>query len=167
MDRLPTIPGRGLRLRELGASDAAGVRAVFGDPEVLRTMPVRPRTTDAEALEMIEGLRGLAAELGMEALFEVHDADELARVGRLNPGLVGVNNRDLRTFVTSLETSVSLANALPPGCVAVSESGFCGPHDLRRVHHAGYQGFLVGEHLMRAADQGQELARLYGRNGQE
>ncbi|MCB9712433.1 MAG: GNAT family N-acetyltransferase [Myxococcales bacterium] len=61
MDRLPTIPGRGLRLRELGASDAAGVRAVFGDPEVLRTMPVRPRTTDAEALEMIEGLRGLAA----------------------------------------------------------------------------------------------------------
>lgn len=109
----------------------------------------------------LSALLELTARLGMDALVEVHDRDQLRRVSDLGAKLVGVNNRDLRSFRTDIETSITLASALPKDSVAVSESGFGDPDEIRRVVAVGYQAVLIGEHLMRAADQGQELERLY------
>ena len=106
-------------------------------------------------------LRRLAEEeLGMDALVEVHTGDELKRAADCGAKLIGVNNRDLRTFEVSLQTSLSLASQMPEGSLAVSESGLHTSDDLQRLRETGYRGFLIGEILMRADHPKEALRRL-------
>ncbi len=105
---------------------------------------------------------GLAAELGLDVLVEVHDGAELARALALATPLVGINNRDLRSFETRIETTLDLLDVIPPGRVVVTESGIHGVEDVRRLRARGVNGFLVGEAFMRAPDPGAELERLFG-----
>jgi indole-3-glycerol phosphate synthase len=93
-----------------------------------------------------------AAALGMDALVEVHDEAELARAGALGATLIGVNNRDLRSFVTDLAVSERLIPLAPAGALLVAESGIAGPADVARLWRAGARAMLVGESLMRQAD---------------
>jgi indole-3-glycerol phosphate synthase len=103
---------------------------------------------DALAAELADAAR----HWGMDALLEVHERAELDRAAALAPRLVGVNNRDLRTFETRLETTEALAPHAPAGALLVAESGLHAPADLARMARAGSRSFLIGESLMRAAD---------------
>jgi indole-3-glycerol phosphate synthase len=101
--------------------------------------------------ELLMRLRRLAEdELQMDALVEVHTSDEMKRAAACGAKLIGVNNRDLRTFEVSLETSLRLAQEAPADALLISESGLKHSADLQRLHDAGYRGFLIGETLMRA-----------------
>jgi indole-3-glycerol phosphate synthase len=108
----------------------------------------------------LRGLQKAAAEHGLDALVEVHDAAELERALLSGATLIGVNNRDLRTMEVRLETSLELSSRIPEHVVAVAESGIQGGADVRRLRDAGYDGFLVGEHLMRAQEPGRALEEL-------
>ncbi|MFP4614900.1 MAG: indole-3-glycerol phosphate synthase TrpC [Thiohalorhabdus sp.] len=101
-----------------------------------------------------------AAAEGIAALVEVHDADELDRALALDAELVGINNRDLHTFETRLETSLGLAERVPEGVTLVAESGIHGRADIDTLRSAGIPAFLVGESLMRADDPGAALTEL-------
>lgn len=111
--------------------------------------------------ELLLRLRRLAEdELGLDALVEVHTRDEMRRAVAGGAGLIGVNNRDLRTFEVSLETSVLLAREAPSDVVLISESGLRSREDLRLLHSVGFHGFLIGETLMRAEDPQQALRNV-------
>jgi indole-3-glycerol phosphate synthase len=101
-----------------------------------------------------------ATEAGIEALVEVHDAQELARALELGARVVGVNCRDLRSMEVSLETAITLAPLVPEDVVAVAESGIRSGADVRRLRDAGYDAFLVGEGLMESPDPGAALEKL-------
>ncbi len=103
-----------------------------------------------------------ARMLCMVALVEVHEEDNLARVLKLGARLVGINNRDLRTFETRLDHSLTLAKRVPSGICLVSESGIHTHADLQKLHAAGIKAVLVGETLMRAPDVGKKLDELRG-----
>jgi indole-3-glycerol phosphate synthase len=105
-------------------------------------------------------LIALGRELGMEPLVEVHTAEELDLAIAAGARIVGVNNRDLHTLVVRVQTSFDLIDEIPDGCVAVSESGLRSADDLARLRAAGFDAFLIGEHLMREADPGAGLRRL-------
>ncbi len=100
--------------------------------------------------------------LGLEALVEVHDQAEVEKVLRYEVRLLGVNNRDLRTFVTDLQTSITLAAGLPKTLTLVSESGIRTREEIERLRAAGFNAFLIGEELMRASDEGAALRALIG-----
>jgi len=104
----------------------------------------------------------LTRELGMTPLVEVHDEEELAAALAAGAPAIGVNNRNLATFVTDLETSRRLAPLIPAGIVKVSESGITGRRDVEKLRQAGFDAFLVGEILMRAGDMGKKLRELRG-----
>ncbi|MBC7131757.1 MAG: indole-3-glycerol phosphate synthase TrpC [Roseovarius sp.] len=104
--------------------------------------------SDAQAAE----LEAAAGEWGMDALIEVHNREELDRAAALSSTLIGINNRDLATFETSLDTTRSLSKFVPPDRVIVSESGLATPDDLAEMARYGARAFLVGETLMRADD---------------
>ena len=106
-------------------------------------------------------LEACALALGMAVLVEVHDGAELERALRLKTPLVGVNNRNLRTFEVSLQTTLDLLPRVPPGRMAVTESGILGRADVRRMRDAGVNAFLVGEAFMRSPDPGRALAELF------
>ena len=105
-------------------------------------------------------LEACAAELGMDVLVEVHDAAELARALRLRTPLVGINNRDLRTFEVSLQTTLALLPGMPADRLVVTESGIHQPADVSLMRAAGVHAFLVGEALVRRPDPGQALQVL-------
>ena len=109
----------------------------------------------------MKGLEALAHRLGMAVLVEVHDGQELERALELKTPLIGVNNRDLRTFETRLETTLGLLARIPAGRILVTESGIAAPADARRLRQAGVQAFLVGEAFMRASDPGEALRALF------
>jgi indole-3-glycerol phosphate synthase len=100
-------------------------------------------------------------ELGLDALVEVHTEEEMQRAVAIGAKLIGVNNRDLRTFDVSTETSAQLAAFAPADVVLVSESGLT-PNETRRLHDVGFKGFLVGETLMRAKDTERQLRAFMG-----
>jgi indole-3-glycerol phosphate synthase len=102
----------------------------------------------------------LAGELGLDALVEVHNADELVAAIDAGAKMIGVNNRDLRTFEVTLETSLRLADSIPDDAVAISESGLRTADDLRRLRSAGFDAFLIGERFMTEKDPGAALERL-------
>ncbi len=108
-------------------------------------------------------LHRLAGRLGMDVLVEVHDGDELERALRLDADLVGINNRDLRSFETDLETTLALRPRVPETSLLVTESGIGTPEEVALMRDAGVHAFLVGETFMRAADPGEKLAELFGR----
>ena len=105
-------------------------------------------TSDGLASELFS----CAREMDMSVLIEVHNEDELERALLLNAWLIGINNRDLNSFETHLETTEKLAEMIPPGRIIVSESGIFTPADIARLTRAGASAFLVGESLMRQTD---------------
>jgi indole-3-glycerol phosphate synthase len=110
----------------------------------------------------LEELHAHAVALGLDVLVEVHDEAELDAAKGVGADLIGINNRDLRTFVTDLAVTERLAKRVPQGALVVAESGIFGPEDVARLQRAGAAAFLVGESLMREADPGRALRRLLG-----
>jgi indole-3-glycerol phosphate synthase len=107
-------------------------------------------------------LEDAAAESGLDVLVEVHDGAELERALRLKTPLVGINNRNLRTFEVTLQTTLGLMAAVPPGRLLVTESGILAKADVTTMRSAGVHAFLVGEAFMRAPDPGVALEALFG-----
>lgn len=101
----------------------------------------------------LRALREYAARLGLTALVEVHDENDLRSALDAGADVIGVNNRSLRTFETSIETSLRLAKLIPPNVVKVAESGIRSVKEVRALREAGYNAFLIGEHLMRSRDR--------------
>jgi indole-3-glycerol phosphate synthase len=111
----------------------------------------------------LKGLHDHAKGLGLDVLVEVHDDEELERALAIGSDMIGVNNRDLRTFVVELATTERLAAKISdPNVVLVAESGISSIRDVERLARAGAEGFLVGESLMRQADPGEALRTLRG-----
>ncbi|MGH7818315.1 MAG: indole-3-glycerol phosphate synthase TrpC, partial [Candidatus Binatia bacterium] len=110
----------------------------------------------------MRALETLAHDLRMAVLVEVHDADELEQALDLETPLIGINNRNLRTFETRLETTLDLLARVPDGKVVITESGILSRADVARMREHGVHAFLVGEAFMRAADPGAELKKLFG-----
>lgn len=153
------------------AKEAAGLPVLRKDFTIDEYQLYEARVIGADAVLLIAALMdssqlddclGLAGELELAALVEVHDAAELARAKAAGAGLVGVNNRDLRTFETSLDTTFALLEQMPEGAVVVSESGIAGRSDVERLAAAGVDAILVGESLMCAADIGAKVRELVG-----
>ena len=115
----------------------------------------------ALSLTQMQELEAQANELGMAVLVESHDATELAAALQLKTPLMGVNNRNLRSFEVSLQTTLDLLPAIQ-NRIAITESGIVAPADVAQLREQGVNAFLVGEAFMRAADPGAELARLFG-----
>lgn len=109
----------------------------------------------------MRGLTNLAQELGMDVLVEVHDAQELERGLQLALPMIGINNRNLRTFETSLETTLGLLAEIPDDCIVVTESGIHTPEDVELMRSHRVNAFLVGEAFMRAEEPGDKLAELF------
>ena len=116
---------------------------------------------DAASDEELAALARLAREIGLDVLVECHDADQLKRSAGIDTDLVGINNRDLRTFQTRLETTLELVGQVPLGRLLVTESGISSPEHIRRLKEAGVSAYLVGGALMGADDPGAELQRLF------
>jgi indole-3-glycerol phosphate synthase len=107
-------------------------------------------------------LEACAHELGMGVLVEVHDVNELTAALRLKTAMLGINNRNLRTFETSLQTTIDLLPRISPDKLVITESGIANRDDVQRMRDADVHAFLVGEAFMRAPEPGMELARLFG-----
>ncbi|MFN6323512.1 MAG: indole-3-glycerol phosphate synthase TrpC [Burkholderiales bacterium] len=113
--------------------------------------------SDAQMNEM----EAAALSFGLDVLVEVHDGAELERALKLKTPLLGINNRNLRTFETRLETTLNLLGQIPPQRMVITESGIAKRDDVQKMLDAGVYGFLVGEAFMRAPDPGAELKRLF------
>jgi indole-3-glycerol phosphate synthase len=144
-----------------GARDAVALPAIRKDFLVDPWQVAESRALGADAILVILAMvdDSLAAELmaeaarfGMDALVEVHDAEEMSRAGKLGATLVGVNNRNLRTFETNLATTEQLAAQAPENALLVTESGIFTAADAARLEQSGARAMLVGESLMRQAD---------------
>jgi len=116
----------------------------------------------AVARQDMQGLEASARLLGMAVLVEVHDAEELEAALSLQTPLIGINNRNLRSFQTSLQTTLDLLPRIPKGRVVVAESGVEGREDISMLMDHGVPAFLIGEALMRAPDPGDALLKVFG-----
>jgi indole-3-glycerol phosphate synthase len=154
----------------------AQARAASGLPALRKDFMVDPyqvyeaRALGADAILLIvaildlarmQELEAIARTLSMAVLVEVHDAAELALALRLHTPLIGINNRNLRTFDTHLETTLSLLADIPSERLVITESGIAAPADVALMRSRGVHAFLVGEAFMRAPDPGAELSRLF------
>ena len=152
-------------------------RAAVGIPVLRKDFIVDPwqvweaRATNADSFLLIVAalddvrlaeLLALGRELRMEPLVEVHTREELARALAAGARILGVNNRDLRTLEVRVETSYELIEAIPDECIAVAESGLRTHDDLKRLRAAGFDAFLIGEHLMLQPDPAAALRSLLG-----
>jgi indole-3-glycerol phosphate synthase len=157
--------------------DLAAARTASGLPALRKDFTIDPlhvveaRAHGADAVLLIvrilpqgllEELLGLAAELGLAALVEVHDGPELARAVEAGARIVGINNRDLATFDTDLAVTEGLVDRLPDDAVTVSESGIRGGADVARVGRAGVDAVLVGEAILREPEPGLKVGELAG-----
>lgn len=151
------------------ASSVAGLPCLRKDFVVDEFQILESRANAADAILLIVAalsqsdlklLNRRAGEYALDVLCEVHDEDELRRAIDAGCSLIGVNNRDLRTFRVDIETSVRLAPLLPKDAVAVAESGIHSGADMARLRAAGYHAFLIGESLMKAASPGEALRSL-------
>jgi len=115
----------------------------------------------ALSLKQMQAFEKLAHQLGMAVLVEVHDGKELEVALQLKTPLIGINNRNLRTFEVNLQTTLGLLEHIPADRIVVTESGIFTAQDVRRMRDHGVHAFLVGEAFMRAADPGAELARVF------
>jgi indole-3-glycerol phosphate synthase len=115
----------------------------------------------ALSLAQMQEMEAIADALGMAVLVECHDAAELDIAVQLKTPLIGINNRNLRTFEVNLETTLSQRQRIPAGRILVAESGILTPHDVNRLYAGDVRAFLVGEAFMRAPSPGAELARLF------
>jgi len=154
------------------------LRSVVGLPLLRKDFIIDPyqinetRVLGADALLLIARLLeagelrdfiGLASELGLAALVEVHDEADAEKAISSGARLVGINNRDLATFRTDLEVSIQLARRIPKGITVVSESGIDSRGEIEKLMEAGIHAFLVGESLMREKDIGKKLRELLGK----
>lgn len=151
------------------AAAASRLPCLRKDFIVDRVQILEARAAGADALLLIIAatspaefthLYGQAQMIGLEVLVEVHDEQELELAKTVGANLIGVNNRDLHTFQVDIATAVRLGPMLPQGAVRVAESGIHTAADIRMLREAGYQAFLIGESLMRAAAPDEELRRL-------
>jgi indole-3-glycerol phosphate synthase len=156
----------------------AAIRALPGVPPLLRKdflfdpyqlYEARARGADAVLLiaaildlELLAGLLALADELGMDALVEVHDQAEVERAARAGATLIGVNNRDLRTFEVDIATTERLRPFIPPAATVVAESGIHSRADVERLAALGVQAVLIGEALVTAPDPAAKIRELFG-----
>lgn len=115
----------------------------------------------ALSLPQMQALERQAMDYGMAVLVEVHNGEELDAALQLQTSLLGINNRNLRSFEVSLETTLGLLARIPPGRIVVTESGILTPNDVALMRARAVNAFLVGEAFMRADEPGQELARLF------
>jgi indole-3-glycerol phosphate synthase len=161
-----------------GLDDLRAARSACGLPVLRKDFTIDPyqvfeaRAAGADCILLIvaalqsEGMRELesvAREAGLAVLVEVHDAAELDRALELKTPLIGINNRNLRTFATHIETTLDLLDRVPANRLVVTESGIVEPRDIQRLRERGVGCFLVGEAFMRAEDPGAELERLFAR----
>jgi indole-3-glycerol phosphate synthase len=109
----------------------------------------------------MQELSETAAQLGMDVLVEVHDAEELQRALKLETKLIGINNRNLRTFETSLQTTLDLKTQIPPDRIIITESGIHTHNDVQLMLDNEIYAFLVGEAFMRAESPGQKMRELF------
>jgi len=116
----------------------------------------------ALTLPQMQEMEAIANELGMAVLVESHDGEELEQALQLKTPLIGINNRNLRNFDVSLETTIGLLPRIPEGRVVVTESGIVAAADVEKMQASGVHAFLVGEAFMRAPQPGRELAALFG-----
>jgi indole-3-glycerol phosphate synthase len=117
------------------------------------------------SLGQMRDFEGLARELGMAVLVESHDGEELDLVLQLETPLIGINNRNLRTFAVDLTTTWAQLPRIPEARIVVTESGIRRPEDVKAMQERGVHAFLVGEAFMRAEEPGREMARLFARTG--
>ncbi|MBS1857555.1 MAG: indole-3-glycerol phosphate synthase TrpC [Acidobacteria bacterium] len=156
-------------------ADLEAARAVVSIPVLRKDFTIAPSQIVEAAAHGADAILLIAAILGerelrdfretaeryrLAALVEVHDRQELDRAVSSGATMIGVNNRDLRSFAVRLETSLDLAEHMPPGALLVSESGIHNAADIARLRAAGYSAFLVGEHLMKSADPVEALRAL-------
>ena len=156
-------------------ADLETARAAVGLPALRKDFTIAPENVieaaahGADAILLIvailgdaelRSLRELAESYRMAALVEVHDEEELKRAAASGARIIGVNNRNLRTFAVSIETSLRMADQIPPAAIAVSESGIHSRADIDRLREAGYRAFLIGEHLMKSGDPERTLKAL-------
>jgi indole-3-glycerol phosphate synthase len=152
------------------ARAASGLPVLCKDFVIDGYQVLQARAADADCILLIvaalddarmRALEEAACELGMAVLVEAHDGAELERALRLRTPLVGINNRNLRTFETRIETTLGLLARVPGDRIVVTESGILSPADVATLRRDRVGCFLVGEAFMRAADPGAELARLF------
>jgi indole-3-glycerol phosphate synthase len=144
--------------RLMGADCILIIVAAFRDPFI----SVGNRRQEEEAVVEMRKLESLARALGMAVLVEVHDSAELELALELVSPLIGINNRNLHTFETRLDTTLHLLDRISPDRMTITESGVLTPDDVALMRGHGVGIFLVGEAFMRAHDPGAELARLFG-----
>ena len=165
----PFFQGRGEYLT--AARAASGLPAIRKDFIVDQYQVYEARALGADCILLIVAalgdaqlveLTGLAAHLQMDVLIEVHDFPELQRALELEPRLLGINNRDLRTFDTSLNTTLDLLEHIPDTSTVVTESAIHTADDVALMRRHGVNHFLVGEAFMRAPDPGHKLSELFG-----
>jgi len=137
-------------------------RALGADAILLIVAAFEDTAEESAATARMRELERTARALGMAVLAEVHDAAELDRALALETPLLGINNRNLRTFETTLETTIGLLARVPDGRLVVTESGILAAADVARMRGHGVEAFLVGEAFMRAPDPGAALGALFG-----